>query len=98
MPGGDRWFVYSEFIRNGRTIEGWLPVVRGSRDRTTAIKRLYLPAGTRGITGAEIGAGVLIYIAGLLLLRACVFHARRVSVSKTTDGMAIGRVQQSRDT
>lgn len=75
-PG--RWFVYTELTYAGDQTEAWLPVDSSERDRVADDRPLYVPVGTEpGQRGAEVAAGVPIYLLGLTVLAIGVAAVRR---------------------
>ena len=77
LPEDGRWFVYTEFTHDGKTVEGWLPVEVGEPNRVQATRELYLPAGDgMGINATQIILGGLIYALGIGLVAVGVRAAR----------------------
>lgn len=69
VPADGRWFTYVEFSHEGDPVEAWLPLDAGNDGTLTQTRPLYRPAGPGdSVSVAQIGYGVLIYLAGFALL------------------------------
>lgn len=79
LPDEGLWFIYVEFTRAGKRVEGWLPVDSGWRGTRSTERELYVPAGKQPPTTTQVASGAAIYAAGLILFGLALMQTRRIA-------------------